>query len=202
MRVTCRFQEKCKQMKEDLARIHFEKFEKFQKLEEEQRHFNIEKVLQNIFFQKFINTQSIIGDLFLPVISTHCISSCVDRLHVVMHGFALPYHLSPRLVFSPLHLYTHVHLQWWLRTINCLSGKIHFFYWMKFVPQLLWEMIGYQLQHWPKDLYHCVPVEERGYNYPWPSLSTFLQFPSLDTLHHFFLMGDFSASFPFQLSCP
>ncbi|XP_012974476.2 sperm flagellar protein 2 isoform X3 [Mesocricetus auratus] len=43
MRVTCRFQEKCKQMKEDLARIHFEKFEKFQKLEEEQRHFNIEK---------------------------------------------------------------------------------------------------------------------------------------------------------------
>ncbi|XP_026639630.1 sperm flagellar protein 2 [Microtus ochrogaster] len=43
MRVTYRFQEKCKQMKEDLARIHFEKFEKFQKLEEEQRHFNIEK---------------------------------------------------------------------------------------------------------------------------------------------------------------
>ncbi|XP_076772209.1 sperm flagellar protein 2 isoform X9 [Arvicanthis niloticus] len=43
MRVTCRFQEKCKQMKEDLARMHFEKFEKIQKLEEEQRHFNIEK---------------------------------------------------------------------------------------------------------------------------------------------------------------
>ncbi|XP_027257099.1 sperm flagellar protein 2 isoform X2 [Cricetulus griseus] len=43
MRVTCRFQEKCKQMKEDIARINFEKFEKFQKLEEEQRHFNMEK---------------------------------------------------------------------------------------------------------------------------------------------------------------
>ncbi|XP_021039606.1 sperm flagellar protein 2 isoform X3 [Mus caroli] len=43
MRVTCRFQEKCKQMKEDLARMNFEKFEKIQKLEEEQRHFNIEK---------------------------------------------------------------------------------------------------------------------------------------------------------------
>ncbi|KAL1783577.1 sperm flagellar protein 2, partial [Sigmodon hispidus] len=43
MRVTCRFQEKSKKMKEDLARIHFKKFEKFQKLEEEQRHFNIEK---------------------------------------------------------------------------------------------------------------------------------------------------------------
>ncbi|XP_052599103.1 sperm flagellar protein 2 isoform X4 [Peromyscus californicus insignis] len=43
MRVTCRFQEKCKQMKEDLARMNIEKFEKFQKLEEEQRHFNIEK---------------------------------------------------------------------------------------------------------------------------------------------------------------
>ncbi|XP_051006911.1 sperm flagellar protein 2 isoform X2 [Acomys russatus] len=43
MQVTSRFQEKCKQMKEDLARMHIEKFEKFQKLEEEQRHFNIEK---------------------------------------------------------------------------------------------------------------------------------------------------------------
>jgi hypothetical protein len=31
-------------MKEDLARMNFEKFEKIQKLEEEQRHFNIEKV--------------------------------------------------------------------------------------------------------------------------------------------------------------
>ncbi|XP_021551843.2 LOW QUALITY PROTEIN: sperm flagellar protein 2 [Neomonachus schauinslandi] len=43
MRVTHRFQEKYKHMKEDLVRMHFEKLEKFQKLKEEQRCFNIEK---------------------------------------------------------------------------------------------------------------------------------------------------------------
>lgn len=45
MRVTHRFQEKYKHMKEDLVRMHFEKLENFQKLKEEQRYFNIEKVL-------------------------------------------------------------------------------------------------------------------------------------------------------------
>ncbi|KAI5774597.1 SPEF2 [Gulo gulo luscus] len=43
MRVTHRFQEKYKRMKEDLVHMHFEKLEKFQKLKEEQRSFNIEK---------------------------------------------------------------------------------------------------------------------------------------------------------------
>ncbi|XP_034512910.1 sperm flagellar protein 2 [Ailuropoda melanoleuca] len=43
MRVTHRFQEKYKHMKEDLVCMHFEKLEKFQKLKEEQRCFNIEK---------------------------------------------------------------------------------------------------------------------------------------------------------------
>uniref|UniRef100_A0A452U9R1 Sperm flagellar 2 n=1 Tax=Ursus maritimus TaxID=29073 RepID=A0A452U9R1_URSMA len=43
MWVTHRFQEKYKHMKEDLVRMHFEKLEKFQKLKEEQRCFNIEK---------------------------------------------------------------------------------------------------------------------------------------------------------------
>uniref|UniRef100_A0A8C6RIH6 Calponin-homology (CH) domain-containing protein n=2 Tax=Nannospalax galili TaxID=1026970 RepID=A0A8C6RIH6_NANGA len=43
MRVSCRFQQKCNQMKEDLDRVHFGKFQRSQKLEEEQRHFNIEK---------------------------------------------------------------------------------------------------------------------------------------------------------------
>uniref|UniRef100_A0A8C7A6Z0 Sperm flagellar 2 n=1 Tax=Neovison vison TaxID=452646 RepID=A0A8C7A6Z0_NEOVI len=43
MRVTHRFQEKYKHMKEDLVHMHFEKLEKFQKLKEEQRSFNIEK---------------------------------------------------------------------------------------------------------------------------------------------------------------
>ncbi|KAL2779801.1 sperm flagellar protein 2 isoform 2 [Daubentonia madagascariensis] len=43
MRLTYRFQEKHKHMKEDLARVHFEKLERFQKLQEEQRCFNIEK---------------------------------------------------------------------------------------------------------------------------------------------------------------
>lgn len=45
MRVTHRFQEKSKHMKEDLVRMHFENLEKFQKLKEEQRCSNIEKVL-------------------------------------------------------------------------------------------------------------------------------------------------------------
>uniref|UniRef100_M3YUE4 Sperm flagellar 2 n=1 Tax=Mustela putorius furo TaxID=9669 RepID=M3YUE4_MUSPF len=43
MRVTHRFQEKYKHMKEDLVHMHFEKLQKFQKLKEEQRSFNIEK---------------------------------------------------------------------------------------------------------------------------------------------------------------
>ncbi|XP_045421539.1 sperm flagellar protein 2 isoform X1 [Lemur catta] len=43
MRVTYRFQEKHKHMKEDLARVHSEKFKRFQKLQEEQRCFKIEK---------------------------------------------------------------------------------------------------------------------------------------------------------------
>ncbi|XP_077616298.1 sperm flagellar protein 2 [Crocuta crocuta] len=43
MRVTHRFQEKSKHMKEDLVRMHFENLEKFQKLKEEQRCFNTEK---------------------------------------------------------------------------------------------------------------------------------------------------------------
>ncbi|XP_008573011.1 PREDICTED: sperm flagellar protein 2 [Galeopterus variegatus] len=43
MRVTYRFQEKYKHMKEDLARVQFEKLERMQKLKEEQRCFNIEK---------------------------------------------------------------------------------------------------------------------------------------------------------------
>lgn len=45
MRVTDRFQEKYKQIKEELARMHFENLERFQKLKEEQRYFNMEKVL-------------------------------------------------------------------------------------------------------------------------------------------------------------
>jgi hypothetical protein len=32
-------------MNEDVARMHFEKLERVQKLEEDQRYFNIEKVL-------------------------------------------------------------------------------------------------------------------------------------------------------------
>ncbi|XP_058573249.1 sperm flagellar protein 2 [Neofelis nebulosa] len=43
MRVTHRFQEKYRHMREDLVRMHSEKLEKFQKLKEEQRCFNIEK---------------------------------------------------------------------------------------------------------------------------------------------------------------
>nr|XP_023481544.1 sperm flagellar protein 2 isoform X5 [Equus caballus] len=43
MRVTHRFQEKYKHMKEDFVQMHFEKLENFQKLKEEQRCFNIEK---------------------------------------------------------------------------------------------------------------------------------------------------------------
>uniref|UniRef100_A0A2K6GFA0 Sperm flagellar 2 n=1 Tax=Propithecus coquereli TaxID=379532 RepID=A0A2K6GFA0_PROCO len=43
MRVTYRFQEKHKYMKEDLARVHSDKLERFQKLQEEQRCFKIEK---------------------------------------------------------------------------------------------------------------------------------------------------------------
>lgn len=45
MRVTHRFQEKYKHMREDLVRMHFEKLENFQKAKEEQRCINIEKVL-------------------------------------------------------------------------------------------------------------------------------------------------------------
>ncbi|XP_074185319.1 sperm flagellar protein 2 [Rhinolophus sinicus] len=43
MRVTHKFQEKYKHMREDLVRMHFEKLEKFQKVKEEQRCINIEK---------------------------------------------------------------------------------------------------------------------------------------------------------------
>ncbi|XP_032967176.1 sperm flagellar protein 2 isoform X3 [Rhinolophus ferrumequinum] len=43
MRVTHRFQEKYKHMREDLVRMHFEKLENFQKAKEEQRCINIEK---------------------------------------------------------------------------------------------------------------------------------------------------------------
>uniref|UniRef100_A0A8C5K7S7 Calponin-homology (CH) domain-containing protein n=1 Tax=Jaculus jaculus TaxID=51337 RepID=A0A8C5K7S7_JACJA len=43
MRVSCRFQEKCRKMKEDLARMQFENIERIQKIREQQRSFNIEK---------------------------------------------------------------------------------------------------------------------------------------------------------------
>ncbi|XP_049718119.1 sperm flagellar protein 2 isoform X5 [Elephas maximus indicus] len=43
MRVTHRFQEKYKHVEEELVRVQFEKDERFQKLKEEQRCFNIEK---------------------------------------------------------------------------------------------------------------------------------------------------------------
>ncbi|XP_006156392.1 sperm flagellar protein 2 isoform X2 [Tupaia chinensis] len=43
MRVTYRFQEKYKQMKEDFAHVHFENLERLQKVKEEQRCCNIEK---------------------------------------------------------------------------------------------------------------------------------------------------------------
>lgn len=45
MRVTHKFQEKYVHMKEDVVRLQSEKLEKFQKLKEQQRCFNIEKVL-------------------------------------------------------------------------------------------------------------------------------------------------------------
>ncbi|XP_054209506.1 sperm flagellar protein 2 isoform X3 [Homo sapiens] len=47
MRITYRFQEKYKHVKEDLAHLHFEKLERFQKLKEEQRCFDIEKQYLN-----------------------------------------------------------------------------------------------------------------------------------------------------------
>ncbi|XP_030669824.1 sperm flagellar protein 2 [Nomascus leucogenys] len=47
MRITHRFQEKYKHVKEDLAHLHFEKLERFQKLKEEQRCFDIEKQYLN-----------------------------------------------------------------------------------------------------------------------------------------------------------
>ncbi|XP_017200164.2 sperm flagellar protein 2 isoform X2 [Oryctolagus cuniculus] len=43
MRVTYRFQEKYRRMREDVDRVHSEKLERMQKLSEEQRCFNIEK---------------------------------------------------------------------------------------------------------------------------------------------------------------
>ncbi|XP_053454848.1 sperm flagellar protein 2 [Nycticebus coucang] len=43
MRVTYRFQEKYKHTKEELARMHFEELQRFQKFKEEQRCFDIEK---------------------------------------------------------------------------------------------------------------------------------------------------------------
>ncbi|XP_008990423.4 sperm flagellar protein 2 isoform X3 [Callithrix jacchus] len=47
MRVTYRFQEKYKHVKEDLAHLHFEELERFQKLKEEQRYFDIKKQYLN-----------------------------------------------------------------------------------------------------------------------------------------------------------
>nr|XP_007959545.2 sperm flagellar protein 2 isoform X7 [Chlorocebus sabaeus] len=47
MRITYRFQEKYKHVKEDLAHLHFEKLERFQKLKEEQRCFDIKKQYLN-----------------------------------------------------------------------------------------------------------------------------------------------------------
>ncbi|XP_042546463.1 sperm flagellar protein 2 [Dipodomys spectabilis] len=43
MRVTYRFQEKVKQMNEDLDQMHFEEFEKFQKIKEDQRCLKLKK---------------------------------------------------------------------------------------------------------------------------------------------------------------
>nr|XP_008990423.3 sperm flagellar protein 2 isoform X3 [Callithrix jacchus] len=47
MQVTYRFQEKYKHVKEDLAHLHFEELERFQKLKEEQRYFDIKKQYLN-----------------------------------------------------------------------------------------------------------------------------------------------------------
>uniref|UniRef100_A0A2I2YAI9 Sperm flagellar 2 n=1 Tax=Gorilla gorilla gorilla TaxID=9595 RepID=A0A2I2YAI9_GORGO len=47
MRITYRFQEKYKHVKEDLAHLHFEKLERFQKLKEEQRCLDIKKQYLN-----------------------------------------------------------------------------------------------------------------------------------------------------------
>uniref|UniRef100_A0A2K6TZ93 Sperm flagellar 2 n=1 Tax=Saimiri boliviensis boliviensis TaxID=39432 RepID=A0A2K6TZ93_SAIBB len=47
MRVTYRFQEKYKHMKEDLAHLNFEELERFQKLKEEQRYLDIKKQYLN-----------------------------------------------------------------------------------------------------------------------------------------------------------
>ncbi|KAL4683573.1 hypothetical protein H8959_021267 [Pygathrix nigripes] len=47
MRITYSFQEKYKHVKEDLAHLHFEKLERFQKLKEEQRCFDIKKQYLN-----------------------------------------------------------------------------------------------------------------------------------------------------------
>lgn len=70
MRVSCRFQEKYRRMREDLAREHAEKLERMQKLSEEQRCCDIEKVFQSNFPDNFL-----VHSMLFVILAyyTHCI---------------------------------------------------------------------------------------------------------------------------------
>lgn len=64
-------------MKEDFVCMHFEKLEKFQKVKEEQRCFNIEKVLWNNF-----SRNSLVYSVLFSVdaCGAHCISINVAQV--------------------------------------------------------------------------------------------------------------------------
>lgn len=95
MRVTHRFQEKYRHMREDLVRMHSEKLEKFQKLKEEQRCFNTQKVLQYNFSRNSLVHSSILFAIYAD--GTHCISINVAQVACSFDSCSAP--LSP---FSPL----------------------------------------------------------------------------------------------------
>lgn len=155
------------------------------------------------FYRTFFSKNSLIpsllfGDLFMPVMSTHCVSSCVDRLHVVMHGFALPYDISLLRVCSPVHLYTHVHLHSWLRTLNCLSGQIHFFHWMKFVLSSFGKWLATSYSTGQRTSTTVFLWKREGTITHGPLCPLFCNSPSLDILLHVFSMGDVFCFLPFS----